>query len=283
MSFTPGTRVLLADGKSKPISSLKPGDKVLATNTKTGKTSAETVAAVEVNHDHDLYNLKVKTRHGVQVIHTTASHLFWDPALKRWTPAAKLREGERLKTADGTTAVSGGGTTPAVHDGWMWDLTIPGNNDHDFYVLPTSALGLYAYPVRAESFAILVHNSNRFTCSVGDDGNTYYGNGDPGPYERPPGTPTAAQRASVQGYGCATCGKRSPVMIADHIIPLVTQWFSSFKINMTWANSLEAVQPQCPECSNSQGGILSQLARKAAQAWGFIDLSSCNAIQKERE
>jgi hypothetical protein len=23
---------------------------------------------------------------------------------------------------------------PAVHDGWMWDLTVPGNNDHDFYV-----------------------------------------------------------------------------------------------------------------------------------------------------
>jgi hypothetical protein len=28
---------------------------------------------------------------------------------------------------------------PAVHDGWMWDLTVPGNNDHDFYVVSGSA------------------------------------------------------------------------------------------------------------------------------------------------
>ena len=27
-----------------------------------------------------------------------------------------------------------GATPPKVHDGWMWDLTVPGNNDHDFYV-----------------------------------------------------------------------------------------------------------------------------------------------------
>jgi hypothetical protein len=31
-----------------------------------------------------------------------------------------------------------GGSTPADHDGWMWDLTVPGNNDHDFYVVPLS-------------------------------------------------------------------------------------------------------------------------------------------------
>jgi hypothetical protein len=35
-----------------------------------------------------------------------------------------------------------GGTTPKQHDGWMWDLTVPGNGDHDFYVAvaATSAL-----------------------------------------------------------------------------------------------------------------------------------------------
>jgi hypothetical protein len=25
-------------------------------------------------------------------------------------------------------------TVPRQHNGWMWDLTIPGNNDHDFYI-----------------------------------------------------------------------------------------------------------------------------------------------------
>ena len=52
-----------------------------------------------------------------------------------------------LKTTDGQSAVVVGGSVPAVHDGWMWDLTVPGNNDHDFYVV-------------AGNTPVLVHNSN---------------------------------------------------------------------------------------------------------------------------
>ncbi len=145
LSFSADTQVLLADGKAVPISSLKPGDKILATNTSTGKTSPEAVAEVEINHDHDLYNLKLKTPDGIQVIHTTSNHLFWDPKAHKWVQAADLKSGESLKTPDGTSATADGGTTPATHDGWMWDLTIPGNNDHDFYVA-------------AGDSAVLVHN-----------------------------------------------------------------------------------------------------------------------------
>ena len=49
--------------------------------------------------------------------------------------ANKLSRGEHLKTPGGQSAVADGGTTPKIHDGWMWDLTVPGNNDHDFYVV----------------------------------------------------------------------------------------------------------------------------------------------------
>jgi hypothetical protein len=52
---------------------------------------------------------------------------------------------EHLKTPDGQVAMVVGGSAPADHDGWMWDLTVPGNNDHDFYVA-------------AGSTAVLVHN-----------------------------------------------------------------------------------------------------------------------------
>jgi hypothetical protein len=52
-----------------------------------------------------------------------------------------------LKAPDGQSAVVVGGSVPAVHDGWMWDLTVPGNNDHDFYVQPGAT-------------AVLVHNDN---------------------------------------------------------------------------------------------------------------------------
>ena len=60
-SFTAGTLVLLASGKAVPISQLKAGDKVLAADTKTGKDQPETVTAVLVHHDTDLYDLTVKT------------------------------------------------------------------------------------------------------------------------------------------------------------------------------------------------------------------------------
>ncbi|MBO0881191.1 MAG: hypothetical protein J2P17_12755, partial [Mycobacterium sp.] len=165
-SFTAGTKVLLANGTTKAISSLKPGDKVLATNTKTGKTSPEAVSAVEVNHDHDLYDLKVKVHGRDTVIHTTAGHLFWDLRLKQWRPASKLTKDEHLKTANGTAAVADGGTTPKDHDGWMWDITVPGNNDHDFYVIPGigvdgehDIVGHYLHYTETGNTPVLVHNS----------------------------------------------------------------------------------------------------------------------------
>jgi hypothetical protein len=136
---------LLPGGKAAPISRLKPGDTVIATSTKTGKTTPEIITAVEVNHDTDLYDLKVKTSHSTQVIHTTASHLFWDPSLNYWVPANHLKKGEKLKTPDGRAAVVVGGSVPVDHDGWMWDLTVPGDNDHDFYVAVAAT-------------AVLVHN-----------------------------------------------------------------------------------------------------------------------------
>jgi hypothetical protein len=41
--------------------------------------------------------------------------------------------------------------TPQVTSGWMWDLTVPGNNDHDFYI-------------DVAATAVLVHNAS---CSLG--------------------------------------------------------------------------------------------------------------------
>jgi large repetitive protein len=153
-SFTPDTPVLLPDGKTVPISKLKPGDKVLATDTKTGKDQAEKVTAVLVHHDTDLYNLTIKTSHGTEVLHTTSSHLFWSPAKHKWVKAASLRKGESLRTPGGhATAFADGGSIPAKHRGLMWDLTIPGNGDHDFYVM--TSVGA----------AVLVHNDSQ-DCSI---------------------------------------------------------------------------------------------------------------------
>jgi len=72
------------------------------------------------------------------------------PSLDQFITANHLKSGEHLRTPDGQSAVVVGGTTPALHDGWMWDLTVPGNNDHDFYVVVAKT-------------AVLVHND---TCRV---------------------------------------------------------------------------------------------------------------------
>jgi hypothetical protein len=62
-----------------------------------------------------------------------------------WVAANKLSRGEHLKAPDGQVVTAEDGITPKVHDGWMWDLTVPGDNDHDFYVAVAAT-------------AVLVHN-----------------------------------------------------------------------------------------------------------------------------
>jgi RHS repeat-associated protein len=136
-SFTAATKVLLANGKAVPISSLKPGEKVLATNTRTGQTRAETITAVLVHHDADLYDLTIKANGRTAVIDTTTSHPFWDATTRRWVKAAALRYGTHLRTPSGDTATVLGGRPPRDRFGRMWDLTIPG--DHDFYINTTAA------------------------------------------------------------------------------------------------------------------------------------------------
>jgi hypothetical protein len=150
LSFTPGTKVLLASGKAVPISSLKPGEKVVSTSTKTGKTQAGTIAAVLVHHDTNRYDLTVRARSRTAVIRTTSNHPFWDATTRRWVKAGALRYGTRLRTPSGGTATVLGGHAPRNRSGWMWDLTIPGN--HDFYIATAAA-------------DILVHNINQF-CDI---------------------------------------------------------------------------------------------------------------------
>ena len=99
-SFAAGTKVLLASGAAIPISQLKPGEKVLATNTKTGKTQAETVTAVIVHHDTDLYDLTVKP-HRTAVIHTTTSTVLGPHQPPLGQGRAALKSGIHLRTPGG--------------------------------------------------------------------------------------------------------------------------------------------------------------------------------------
>ncbi|MET9912364.1 ricin-type beta-trefoil lectin domain protein [Streptomyces sp. NPDC006476] len=100
-SFSPDTRVLLDNGETKPISNIKPGDKVEAADAKTGKhQGARAVQHVLINHDHNLLDLTIRTKDGhTATLHTTDNHLFWDDTTHTWVPAGKLRQGHALNTA----------------------------------------------------------------------------------------------------------------------------------------------------------------------------------------
>ncbi|WP_211841613.1 polymorphic toxin-type HINT domain-containing protein [Rudaeicoccus suwonensis] len=142
-SFIPTTKVILASGATAAISTLRVGEKVVASDPVTGKTTTKTIDAVWINHDTDLMNLAVRTQSGKQtVIHTTAHHPFWDNTTHAWTEVDFLHPGDELRSLNGqpVTVVEHTAVTGAAN---MWDLTI--DNLHDFYIATATN-------------AVLVHN-----------------------------------------------------------------------------------------------------------------------------
>lgn len=84
-SFVPDTEVALADGKRKHIEDVKTGDKVIATDPETGKTTTRRVAATIVTEDDkDFTDLTIKTPFGESSIIATETHPFWSVDKKKW-------------------------------------------------------------------------------------------------------------------------------------------------------------------------------------------------------
>ncbi|HEX4875622.1 MAG TPA: hypothetical protein VFV31_03060, partial [Chitinophagaceae bacterium] len=88
-------------------------------------------------------------------------------------------------------------------------------------------------------------------------------------YKRPSNATTAAQRASVQGKPCVSCGETSPKMVADHKTPLVKEYYQTGTINKERMKSTTAVQPHCPTCSAKQGAQLRKYSAKQKKANGL--------------
>jgi hypothetical protein len=178
-----------------------------------------------------------------------------------WIPAKQLKPGMHLKTPDGQSAVVVGGSVPAVHDGWMWDLTVPGNNDHDFYVVALPGSGGKAdarYPLTDDA-VVLVHNATpeqKCTLTLG-----------PGPYAKSgvalvdgnidgPGVRELINE-SGEANGCHTCGSTSSGMgpgawVPDHQPPTAL-------LN----GEPQTAYPQCLACARMQGGVVSNLLQRA--------------------
>ncbi|MEU9506508.1 ricin-type beta-trefoil lectin domain protein [Micromonospora sp. NPDC048170] len=150
-SFVPGTKVLMADGSSKPIEDVKPGDKVQATDPETGRTEVETVtAAIKGDGVKHLVKVTIDTdgERGSDTAAVTATdgHPFWVPELGEWIDATDLHSGQWLRTSAGThvqvTAIERWSVLRAT----VHNLTVA--NIHTYYVI-------------AGNTPVLVHNCGK--------------------------------------------------------------------------------------------------------------------------
>ncbi|WP_170154732.1 RHS repeat-associated core domain-containing protein [Lentzea atacamensis] len=130
-SFVPGTRVLMADGSSKPIEQIKLGERVLATDPETGEIRGQDVVRTIVGDGtKNLVELSIDGQDENLV--ATDGHRFWAPELNDWVRAGQLTAGTWLQTSAGTwvqiVQVRQWTAAQRVHN-----LTVSG--DHTYYVL----------------------------------------------------------------------------------------------------------------------------------------------------
>ncbi|MCY0951439.1 polymorphic toxin-type HINT domain-containing protein [Streptomyces sp. H27-S2] len=144
-SFPAGTPVLMADGATRPIEQIEPGDTVLATDPESGVTGPRPVeGTIYTPDDRDFTGITLSADAGRGTLTATDHHPFWSENRKQWTDAADLNSGDTLRTPDGATVE----IEKVAH--WKelrgaYNLTV--NDLHTYYVL-------------AGATPVLVHNSN---------------------------------------------------------------------------------------------------------------------------
>lgn len=137
-SFGGETRVLMADGTTKPISEVEVGDMVMAQDPETGEVSARKVTHAWV-HDDDLVKLEIDG----DIVRTTEDHPFWNDTDREWQRADQLDAGDLVLTADGRR-VKVGVLIGSAGRGSAFNFTVE---------------GLHTYHVLFGTDAVLVHNA----------------------------------------------------------------------------------------------------------------------------
>lgn len=96
-SFTGDTPITLADGNQEPISKVKVGDKILATDPQSGETKAEPVVAL-FRHSGEHAMVLVTLADG-SVLDATSGHKIWDATQRKFIDARGLHVGDQILTA----------------------------------------------------------------------------------------------------------------------------------------------------------------------------------------
>lgn len=142
--FLAGTDVLMSDGTTQDIEDIKLGDKVMATDPKTGESGPRKVTRLIITEDDKYFNtISIATENGTEKITATYEHPFWSPSEGRWVGAADLRPAMTLLTDHGSTVIVTGNHAFRKH-ARTYNLTV--DDLHTYYVL-------------AGQTPVLVHNS----------------------------------------------------------------------------------------------------------------------------
>lgn len=147
-SFTPDTRVVTADGSAVPIARLQVGQRVLATDPRSGRTEARAITKVIVGEGvKELLQVTVDTDgaagNATGTVTATEGHPFWVDNRGRWLRAGDLQAGDLLLTPEGRLR--------EVVDTREWTEVRK--------VYNLSVEGIHTYYVLVGGAAVLVHNS----------------------------------------------------------------------------------------------------------------------------
>ncbi|MEW2521968.1 polymorphic toxin-type HINT domain-containing protein [Actinacidiphila alni] len=149
-SFAAGTKVLMADGSTKPIEDVRPGDRVKATDPTTGKSAGDEVTdTITGRGTKQMVELTVDTDgpkgHATGTLTATKGHPFWSPNLHKWLQAGQLKPGQWLRTSTGAW-VQITATRAWTQSATVFNLTV--DRAHTFFVAVGAA-------------SALVHNEDR--------------------------------------------------------------------------------------------------------------------------
>ncbi len=137
-SFDAETRVLMADGSTKPIAEVEVGDWVLAEDPETGGRGPRAVTHLWVHQDN-LLDLEIDGH----AVTTTEDHPFWNHTDGEWQRADVLDPGDMVLTADGATRTVDGIDSKSARTATAYNLTV--DDIHTYFVMAGEA-------------EILVHN-----------------------------------------------------------------------------------------------------------------------------
>ncbi|MEU4682322.1 polymorphic toxin-type HINT domain-containing protein [Streptomyces xinghaiensis] len=260
-SFVPGTKVLMADGTTKPIEDVDNGDTVQATDPETGDTTTQTVTA-EIKGEglKHLVSITIDTDGekgtGTATVTATDGHPFWVPELHDWIDATELTPGQWLRTSAGThvqiTAVKHRTTTSAT----VHNLTV--SNAHTYYVL-------------AGATPVLVHNTggNGHMCDISvtsQDGSTSdisLESGDMTPEEASLGYPNNSAFTHTEHRFSRMAGASTGPKVSLPNDPFA----GKFPLSAGDSVRMQGQLPPCSRCKGAMNRMVNELGVSVTYDW----------------